>query len=405
MQSAMNTVKYTLLAILAVMCLACGRSSEQAPAPDRTPVIPMVTHFIIGLDDQPDEYLLGRPVAVRTDNHGRIYIADHANQEIKVFQENGQYLHYIAGRGRGPGEVLGFGLMEVTPDSNLVIWDSGNFRYTTISFEGEYKESHPYNFTQQFHPTSIVYVENYIIGLMLDGGFDPDRPLKFRDLFYRYTPDFQTRLGSFGPFVDLELEETLPLASMAFYPGSMVLGLKKRTLFFSPGTYHGSIYKYVKHESTQNWEFAYTLKGHALSIVPYTVFRTEEDYQIKRGEGIPGVTGISGSGQRSIGRLIAWNSGLFMNNSGRLIHFYAVWADDLIDKDNAVPLMDLFVQVFNAQGELLLHSYVITYEERENSPKFSTVNWMDSEGNFYMIEYMNEAPVVRKFSLDFSILE
>jgi hypothetical protein len=138
-------------------------------------------------------------------NRGTSILADRFSREIKVFDNDGTYLHSIGGRGRGPGEFEDFEFMEWTPEGHLVLMDRGNLRYTVISTDGEEIASYPYNMQDQFYPQSISYVDGQVLSLFDNSTANLETPMFERDLFHVYSTDFQERLTIFyaGPSIGI----------------------------------------------------------------------------------------------------------------------------------------------------------------------------------------------------------
>ncbi|NBC02314.1 MAG: 6-bladed beta-propeller, partial [Bacteroidetes bacterium] len=134
--SDINKYSIVFLAVLLFVFVSCSKSDTQKPI-DRTPTINSTTDLIIGAEDQPLEHQLGRPIAVRTDEEGTIYIADRASKQIKLFDEEGNHLNNLGGRGRGPGEFQDMEWMELAPGGDLVFMDRGRLHYMVISTNGE----------------------------------------------------------------------------------------------------------------------------------------------------------------------------------------------------------------------------------------------------------------------------
>lgn len=63
---------------------------------------------VVGLLDGEPEYLFGSVAAVAGDAEGRIYVGDRNGGTIRVFDEDGGFLRWIAREGQGPGEINGF---------------------------------------------------------------------------------------------------------------------------------------------------------------------------------------------------------------------------------------------------------------------------------------------------------
>lgn len=214
--------------------------------------------------------------------------------------------------------------MELTPDGYLVIMDRGNYLYTTITTDGSHVSSYPYNFSKQFYPNSIIYIDDYLIGNVMESYFDPDYPRYERDLFHVYTTNFQTRIASFGPYPELGLSNSLPLALMTGrYPGSIAKCSGRNEFWYSPGLYSGLIYIYRKMSEKYHWELDRVVNGRHPGTSSYSLYSTEDEFWEVFRNNVAGAVGMSGGGERHIGRLLSRDSGLFCANSNVYIHFFS----------------------------------------------------------------------------------
>jgi len=206
----MNQI-YAAKIFLAIFFLvaACKYTNESAEPVQRNQTIQAATDLAIGLEEQPVEHQFGQPIAVRTDETGNIYVADRASKFIKVFDQDGNYIRSLGGRGRGPGEFQEMEFMEWTPEGHLVLMDRGNLMYTTITIKGDFVESFPYNLSSQFYPTQIRYINGEKLALFLDSGPQSDIPRIKRNLFHIYSEDFQELEYSLFPFYNLKIDDDL----------------------------------------------------------------------------------------------------------------------------------------------------------------------------------------------------
>jgi hypothetical protein len=385
-----------------LLLLSCSSEPDEDPAIEEVSTIEATTDLVIGLDDQPLEYQLGQPIAVRTDEQGHIYVADRFSREIKVFDNDGTYLYSIGGRGRGPGEFEDFEFMEWTPEGHLVLMDRGNLRFSIISADGEQVDSFPYNFSAQFYPQSISYLDGQVLGLLYDTFFDPEISMFERDLFHVYSTDFQKRVTTFLPVHQLGYEDDLfPLLMLASHPGSFTLSEDNNVLTFSPGTYTGSFFVYKKRENGR-WEFDRTFSGRKPGVDPFKVYTSESQYKTLRSQGVARATEVHYGGEVHWGSQFSMDAGLFSLEDSRMVHFYAEWKEgyEQLSESMSHP-MDLYVQIFGLDGELQHHGYLFSFVERFTFPVGSVVNWMDEKGRFYLFDHTKEGiPVVRRFSLD-----
>ncbi|MEX2601530.1 MAG: 6-bladed beta-propeller [Balneolaceae bacterium] len=400
----MNKITYFLgVLFICVYSAACGGSESSEKISELTTFV-SETDLVIGLLDQPLEYQLGRPHRVRTDSVGNIYIADRQSLTIKIFDNDGNYLKELGGRGRGPGEFLDINMMAKTPEGHLVFLDVGNLRYTIISTEGESIAQYPVKFgagqdPPQFYPSSVVYDDNFLIGLEV--GHD-----EFRHLFHVYSPDFSKRHYVFAPISDIELDHVFATVQMAFYPGSIAMNADLNEFIYSPGIYTGRLYRY-QYMDDSRWEMDGVLNGAKTSYEPFLLFENEAQYLNAREDNVPGITRPAAFGERHPGKLNSMDCGIFFLNDGRLVQFYGEWKEDAeIESDQTQYPFDLMVQVFDQEGELEHHGYLFTILRENPVYQYPLINWKDDEDRFYLLGLSDEGlPSVRRFIIEFPVEE
>jgi len=403
--SPLSRNRFSIISALLLLIVASCSSEEQTPPPEpEAPTMHATTDIIIGQEDQPPEHQLGQPVAVRTDMQGHIYIADRLSKQIKVFDELGQYLRSIGGRGRGPGEFQDFEFMELTPEGHLAFLDRGNLHFIVITTEGEEIARFPYSFEDQFYPQAVRYIDDEILSLFYNSSSRNEVPVHERDLFHIYTKDYQQRFHSFFPIKSMNFEDDFLLRTMAWHPGSFTYLKTSQTLFFSPSTYQGLIYIMKKTgEEINRWKFLGPSRGKIPGIIPYQTFQSEDQYISERNKRAARITHISWGGNQYLGRQLSMDAGIFQLSPESIIHFYSVLDKDYdyLDEGSDTYKMNLYAQIFDSDGNLVEHSLLTDYREVDYFPRYSLVNWKDYKNRFYMIEYMNEVPVVRRFKLEF----
>lgn len=228
---------HLLLFLLLLFITACGAEQQNSKSVDRTRTIEIGNELVIGLENEADSVaqILGQPVGVVTDEEGNIYIGDKASLSIKVFDKDGNYLKSLGRRGRGPNEFHDINFMGAAPENNILVLDRGNFRYTTITKEGEYVSDYVIKFENQFYLEDVAYLDDKLIGLYLYQGSAEERDysdLYERNFFRILTPDLNEKTSEFGPFHDLNISDSFGWISSALYQGSFTLDRKKNYLLF-----------------------------------------------------------------------------------------------------------------------------------------------------------------------------
>ena len=101
----------------------------------------MVEDLRLGSVGQDGPELFSQVAYILTDEAGRIYVLDYPAQDIRVFDDSGQYLHTIGSKGEGPGELQGAAGLDWGPEGDLWVW--GGQRYSVFDSEGEFVASYP----------------------------------------------------------------------------------------------------------------------------------------------------------------------------------------------------------------------------------------------------------------------
>jgi len=290
--------------------------------------------------------------------------------------------------------------MELTSDGDLVLMDRVNLRFLVINSDGEEIDSFPYNLDDQIYPQSIKYLDGEIIALFFDSSSMLQIPVLDRHLFHTLSPDFQTRYSSFMPVHHLGLEEVFPAFSMAYHPGSFALSKNKDIIIYSPSTYTGKLYRYIN-KSDGKWIFDRTFLGNQPNHDPFVIYHSESQYKRALDSGDARAQKFRWSSGTYHGTQYSMDAGIYFLDDGSVLQFYAEWKDGYERlSDSMNHPMDLYVQVFNEEGNLTHHAYILTYIERFIIPLYSAVNWMDEKNRFYLLEQPDGVPIIRRFSLE-----
>ncbi len=93
--------------------------------------------LFLGSMDGPAEYLFGQVSGIAEDATGRIFVSDGFQNEVRVFDQHGEFLFTIGREGRGPGEFRRPCCIAFGPDGRLWVRDNGNRRYVAFEVVGE----------------------------------------------------------------------------------------------------------------------------------------------------------------------------------------------------------------------------------------------------------------------------
>ena len=396
-----NAVVY----LIVLLCLGCNVNQKSNKSityfNDTTSVI--LEEFIIGLEHMGEDYQLGDPISVRTDNKNTIFIADRASLTIKAFNSDGEYINDIGRRGRGPSEFLDINSFDIFPEENFFILDRGNFRYTYISKLGDFVYSQPIDFSMewQFYPDDIDFYEDKIIALFTNGVSHTITPRDEKKFFYIYDDSLKTKLDSFFSFDDFINLELSDFAWVEFIgkPGSFTLNAEKNELFYSPLIYHNHLYHFKK--ENEHWKFNKVVRTKLEIAESYQLLQAVEFEKQKR-LGASGLKNMLFSGIKEplIGRINAFDAGIHTLNDGRIISFIGKWRNFLTDDGGYENLVDIYAQIIDEKFEVQYLGFIKSIEATR-MPFKPFINWKDKDDNFYLLDNTDiNYPTVTKFSID-----
>lgn len=383
--------------------LACDSKKESSSlATDKKELATVTTLLKIGLEDQGEEYQLGSPIGIRTDDSKNIYIADRASLAIKMYNREGEFVKEIGRRGRGPVEFLDINTFELTSEENFFILDRGNLRYTEVTKEGEQVMSQPVDFSMrwQFYPDDVDYYGDKIIALFNDGVGIDVKPLLERELFYIYDRKFKSKLGAFFKFSEFQDIDITTFAWVTFLgkPGSFTLSQDKNELFYSLLIYHGNIYHFTK--DGDDWELFNIIKTKDFGMEAYVEF-DESQLNQYASQGVPGLINVRyGGPEPRIGRINTFDAGIHQLTDGRIIAFVAKWKDSIDKVGVHENIIDIYGQIINSDGSTQSIG-LVTSLEASKIPWKPLVNWKDSDDNFYLLDNTDiNNPSVTKFKIE-----
>ena len=112
------------------------------PLEERTDRIELVEDLVIGDDEDPNERFY-QAWGLTVDSRGSIYVLEHGNNRVQVFDDQGRYVRTLGSEGQGPGELQS--AMHVTvAEEAVVVFGGRNTRFTRWSTrDGELLGSSP----------------------------------------------------------------------------------------------------------------------------------------------------------------------------------------------------------------------------------------------------------------------
>ena len=107
---------------------------------DHSKQIILVHHFTLGIEGGIKNQVLYEPKAVVVNNVGEVFVLDSGNNRVQKYDKEGHFLNTIAGKGKGPGELLNPRDMTTNKIGNIYIADSGNKRVQIFSNIGKFSD-------------------------------------------------------------------------------------------------------------------------------------------------------------------------------------------------------------------------------------------------------------------------
>jgi hypothetical protein len=94
-----------------------------------------------GEEAKPEMAMLNKPLDLRVDDQGRVYVMDWGDVHIKVYDSQGRFLRTIGRKGQGPGEFDMPAFFDLMTGEKICVLDGRQRRITILTSEGEYISS------------------------------------------------------------------------------------------------------------------------------------------------------------------------------------------------------------------------------------------------------------------------
>lgn len=330
------------------------------------------------------EYLFGRIVGIATDTSGNIYVADQQTMNVRVFDSQGRHVRTIGRRGRGPGEFNRIVSMTINRKNRLVVADNMNVRMTQFAPDGTVLNTLPFGGTSTRMPRQIGQLHTGEYVLLFHEVNRPDQGDQI-ELFHllpstEQDDTFQRPTASFGRL------EALPGSASPFFrrflkfrPSQFWI-TSSDDILYAPSMYSGTMLRYQRGSSVWTTDSISGYEPPKGAITPL--------------DGPPYPERATHFAGGETGALIhTISAGLFVNESGHIIHFLVTQQEESFV---------LGVQVLNQSGTLLGFDSLAQLDDTIAPLALDLeVLWMDRQGRFY-IRDRRGAPTVRVVELDYS---
>jgi hypothetical protein len=183
----------------------------------------------IGGEDEDGNPVLYQAGEFIVDDSGNIYVIDHQDHNIKVFDPQGNFKQTIGGQGEGPGEFQYLGTISFLPDGRLMVLDYMARRTSLFDLAGQFLSS--FQWTKSYSRLILTTPDSFFIQEFVqikDADSLTDRKLVVDEI------DLQgNELSSFGEFVtavskllnlgDLTIGIRVPHSAQSIFTGDQNL--------------------------------------------------------------------------------------------------------------------------------------------------------------------------------------
>jgi len=367
-------IRRVFLLLLYIVILSFSSPAAFATFTSDDIVVKIDTLLTIGAGaDGEVEYLFGNPTFVEVDTKGKIYVADAATMTVRVFDQSGDFVASVGGRGAGPGEFQHLTAMAVDDQDQLLVIDYMNARITRFTPDHEIDQTFRLDHEIITWPRVLQPLPSGHMLMLYK------QPRGGRNLLHSFTGNFAERICHWGAFEATWSTANLSIAQqwVQLSPGSTAL-TSQGDLLFAPSIYSGRIYLFPMDEGCPR-DDARLLEGEAISGDAVTELTrepfAEEAHVFRSREGT------------AAGLLHSGSLGIFSLRDGTIVHF--VYRSEENERE-------LGVEVFDETG--LLQGYGVI----EASVPYRAVltAGKDDDDRFYLID-RREYPRVYVVTLTF----
>ncbi len=140
-----HSVSFKLLVGAVILVLWCDVSAQSLLPIYQQGSGELKLDYTVGGDTEDENYFLVRPSEIVVDSKGNLFVLDSPESCIKKFDSKGKHLITFGREGKGPGEILRSYQMAIDVEDNIVIYESGNRRFSYFDNSGKYIKSIPFS--------------------------------------------------------------------------------------------------------------------------------------------------------------------------------------------------------------------------------------------------------------------
>jgi len=326
-KKAVNFIAVTALPVFLYLALATIFQSTRLDFTIETDTL-----FVVSGDITPDTLFI-YPTDLDTYSDGSFIVKELRQNELKLFDRDGNYQKTLTRRGRGPGEFLEIEYFFIDRNDRLLVIDKKLVKLTV--FKSGLSNSKGYSvFNSRPSIRSLHQKKDgtYLLGFQ---DYNPRASRQKEALFYAMSPDFVRSDSGFAYPEDLTEEEpgSLPhvvLGGRGFTANSVLSD--SDDLIVAPKLYSGRMVMYRSNNEYSEPEYL-KINSYGPAYEEYPTSRPLT-FELVRKEGI---NAHSSAGSGSV-RFYHLNRslGLFRLNTDELIHFVQIW-----EKNKSVLMVEL----------------------------------------------------------------
>jgi 6-bladed beta-propeller len=146
----------------------------------------LIDELTVGGEGQAGDAVLNRPIDLKVDAQGNIYVLDWGDVEFKVFGPDGRLLRTFGKEGQGPGEFAIPAYFELAADGRIILLSSRQHQMIALDASGKYLSS--FRLDGFCHKLGVdrsgrVYYSQLLTAV--EGGGEEDRLLQNRMALFR----------------------------------------------------------------------------------------------------------------------------------------------------------------------------------------------------------------------------
>jgi len=336
------------------------------------------------------EYLFTRPFKMRTDSKNNIYLQEYIQGPygntalIKKYSSDGKFIAPIGQKGEGPGDFKHVVDFTVLDNDDLLIVDMGLQRLTYYD-----RKNNKYTVSPRVS-TTINYPEIFQLGkdkiLVVDNTlYQKDRNILFIKSF-----DWKTNYYDFGhPSLFIDSKDPLITEKIGnSRPPINTCIINENKIVAVPNFYDGMLTFLTNEKGNWRETHFYGFKPEYPSYENIPEENRKDMFTLKEAH-----AGM-GSSSKYAYKQHAKSYKLFTYKNKYILHILSVC--------HHPSIVNCYMDIFDMNGKYLGKNVLfdMTNDPERNKLKAYYFLWKDKDDNFYVVEYANGLPVIKKVRMD-----